>query len=473
MSALDYSILVIYIAMVVWVGVKLGGKQRDASDFFAAAGHAPWWLVCASIVATETSVLTVVGIPALAFSSDLGFLQLVLGYIVGRYLVARWFIPRYQSGEILSVYEWIGGRLGKGIARLSSGVFVVTRIAADGVRVYAGAVVIQEAFGIELWPSVLVMVAACLVLTLLGGLRAVLWTDIIQLGIYVLGALVAVVFLFQSLPGDFIQQAQEAGKLTVFHFDLNFTMDYSFLSGLIGGAVFTLASHGADHLIVQRTLSCGSVSAAQRAMVCSGWLVLLQMALFLGLGLLLWGHYGALGVDVPAANAFPRFIVEGLPIGVRGLVIAAIFSAAISTLSSSLSAIASTLIADFTRVRGTSRELLASRAAVVGAAVAFVVATVVFIQSDGQKVDLVGLALGIATITYAPLLGLFGYVLLVKQPSARVAWLAFAVSVVATIWLKWMGPSLGWPWLTPLGASGFLFVAGVVHLAMGRDSQSV
>ncbi len=448
-------------AAVVWLGIAIGGKQHNASDFFSAAGRAPWWLVSGSIVATETSILTVVGIPALAYDTDFRFLQLVAGYVLGRYLVAWLFIPKYHRGAMVSVYEWVKSRLGSRLSKVSAAVFISTRLAADGVRVYAGAVVLQEAFQLGFWLSASIILVASLLLTLLGGLRAVLWTDFIQLIIYVCGALFALFVVWQKLPAGAIVEAWEMGKFQVFDFNLWSSSDYSLWSGLFGGAVFTLASHGTDQLIVQRSLSCANVRLAQRAMVVSGWAILFQMVLFLTLGVFLWGYFHGQDPELAGPQAFPRFIVSELPVGVRGLLVAAIFSAAISTLSSSLSAISASWIADFSRHVGSTRELIASRKTVVVAALGFALTCFLFRETREGPVDLVGFALGIATMTYSALLGTFIYAFIEKSPNSQSALAGFVSAFSITALIRFSGLGVAWPWLTPIGTASFLIVAWV------------
>ncbi|MCB1043862.1 MAG: hypothetical protein KDC35_13035 [Acidobacteria bacterium] len=466
MTWIDTIILIAYIIVVVVSGLGLAGSQKSAVDYFAAGAKARWWLVSASIVATETSVLTIVGVPALSYAQNFHFIQVVFGYVLGRYIVAIWFIPHYLGETRISVYQWLKERLGAAVSKTASGIFILTRVAADGVRVYAGAVVVQEAFGIPLGPSIISILAICLVLALIGGLRAVLWTDFIQLLIYGAGAVISITILLERGTTTW-NMALTQGKLEWLRWDLDFSADYTLWAGLLGGAVFTLASHGADQLIVQRTLACGSLAGAKRAMITSGWAILIQMSLFLILGTLLWGFFQT-SPEIAAANAYPRFIISELPQGLRGLMVAAVFAAAVSTISSSITSVGASFMADFTSLMGGKSEMRHARAAVLATTVVFAAATFSFVALNDAPVDLVGLAMGIATLTYSPLLGMFLYALWVGEPKTNSVVAALICSVAAVALFKFGGWSVGWPWLTPLGTFTFVCVARLSDLVQSR-----
>jgi solute:Na+ symporter, SSS family len=468
LSAADVLVLVVYGVGVVTFGLWAGGRQRSAEDYFLGGRNLPWWAVCGSIVATETSTLTVIGIPAVAYFGPLTFLQLTIGYFLGRTLVALVLLPRYFRGELKTAYGFLGDRFGDGMRAVASVTFLGTRLLADGVRLFATAIPIQviiRAAGVDVgYPVVILGIAIVTALyTYVGGIRAVVWMDVVQMGIYVGGAVIALILLAPALS-DALPAAAAAGKLQVIDWGMAdglgmlLTSTYAFPVAVAGGMFFSMASHGADQLIVQRVLSCRTLGDGQRAMIWSGAFVALQFALFLAVGLGLWAFYGGqpladLGL-LRGDELFPLFILQEMPVGLRGLLFAGIIAAAMSTLSSSLNALAGSTLMDLVERVGGWRPapeaaLRLSRILTLFWAVIFVGFATLFTGLDNPVVEL---GLGVAGFTYGGLLGAFGLGLFSRRARQLDAVAAFVVAVVATtlvifgVWWSVMEGAWVWDW---------------------------
>ena len=325
-TVLDGLVLVAYLGGTTALGLYLGGRQRNARDYFVADQNIPWWGVLFSVVASETSALTFISIPGLSYIGNLGFLQIVAGYILGRIVVAYTLLPRYYDGQLVTAYALLESRFGLTTRRFTSIVFMATRAVADSVRVFATAIPIALIIG-PVVPREYVMPAAILVLGVLtviytykGGMRAVVWTEMVQAGVYLLGGLAAIVLLGRAIPGGWnaiLSAASQSGKLQVLDWYTGFDRPHTVFAGLLGGGFLAMASHGADQLIVQRLLSSRSLTDARRALIGSGFVVFGQFTLFLLIGIGLFQLYG--GKTFPATDAiFPTFIVENMPQGCSG-----------------------------------------------------------------------------------------------------------------------------------------------------------
>ncbi|MBM3975254.1 MAG: transporter [Planctomycetes bacterium] len=357
LSALDLVLLCAYMLGTVGFGLWMGRGQKSASDYLLGGRDLPWWTLLLSIVATETSTATFLSVPGIAYAAkfgtgDLRFLQLPLGYIVGRTIAAYTLVPMYCRGELFTAYDVLRHKSGPAVRTLASGLFLLTRTLADGLRLYLTAVVLQTMFGWSLPVAVLLTSAGTLAYTVVGGIKAVVWTDVAQFFVYMAGAGAALLVIGGKVDGGLSQIASDAaasGRLRVFDFGLDFSTPYTFWAGLLGGAVLTIGSHGVDQMIVQRYLSARSLGDAQKALLWSGPLVFAQFALFLAIGHGLAAFYAANPPAQPFGKGdavFADFLVHHLPIGLVGLVLGAVFSAAMSTLSSSLSASAGALVND-------------------------------------------------------------------------------------------------------------------------------
>src|SRR3954468_7816817 len=345
---LDFLVIIAYLVGITALGIWVGRKQKDSKDYFVADRSIAWWAVMISVVASETSALTFISIPGLAYVGNLGFLQVAMGYLLGRIVVATVLLPRYYHGELVTAYTLLETRFGLATRRFTSIVFMVTRGMADSVRVFATAVPIALIIG-PLLPPAAVMPTAVLVLgtltviyTIRGGMRAVVWTEIVQASVYLIGGISAFALIVHMIPGGWESisaTANGANKLKIFDFRLVRDQPHTIWAGLIGGAFLSMASHGADQLIVQRLLSAKTLRDSQMAIIGSGVVIIVQFALFLMIGIGLWvlNH----GVSFPIADAiFPTFIIQDMPHGFVGLLLAAILAATMSTHSGAINSLA-------------------------------------------------------------------------------------------------------------------------------------
>jgi solute:Na+ symporter, SSS family len=468
---LDTAILVAYLAGITWFGIKIAGKQSTTKDYFLGGRKIPWWAVCFAIVATETSTLTFISIPGLAYMTNLNFLQLTFGYFLGRLVVAYIILPAYFRGELGTAYSYLSSRFGTPMKNLASGVFMLTRLAADGVRLFATAIplalILQGTFiAANLsseWiyiGSILIIALVSLSYTYVGGLRAVVWMDVVQLFIYFTGVIAAIIIVSGELDGGFFNgftRASEAGKLEIFNFSFEgglrgfFSTPYTFIASLLGGAFLSMASHGIDQLIVQRLLAAGSLIASRKAIILSGGIIILQFALFLFLGSLLYLFYG--GAEIKPDEVFPRFIIEEMPSGLTGLIIAALFAAAMSTLSSSITALGSATMYDYImpyyKRLTTVNEIAISRLITLIWCLLLVGSAILFMQSSQIVVEL---ALSIASFTYGGLLGTFFLGVLFKSPRLKHAIPAFLTGIFFMVYII-LFTSVAWTWYTLIGAA--------------------
>jgi SSS family transporter len=434
-TALDIVVLLAYIIGVTALGTWLGGRQHDARDYFLGGRGLPWWAICFSIVATETSALTFISVPATAYTSDFWFIQLAFGYLIGRILVAVVLLPRYFRGELTTAYELLGERFGPMARRFASSIFMVTRAFADSVRVFAAAIPIALITGLPYWQAILIAGVVTVVYTYYGGLRAVVWIDVVQMGLYLLGGAAALFVIAAALPDGWAgitAAGSAADKFRVIHLEGGFGDGRWLFTGLIGGAFLSMASHGVDHLIVQRLLASHSLREARMAVIGSGMLVLVQFALFLFVGVGLFAYYQGQTFATPD-EIFPRFIIEGLPPGLSGLIVAGILAAMMSTVSSSLNSLASASTHDlYAPITGRTDEMHLLRVGrmftllwsgvLIGGAMLF--------RLVQQGTPIVVIALQIASFTYGGLLGGFLLGVLSKTARERDAILGMAVAIV-------------------------------------------
>ncbi len=437
LTGVGLAVVLGYAAFVAVLGSLLGRRQKDAGDYFLADRAVPWWAACFSIVATETSALTVISVPATAYTGGLWMLQLAAGYVVGRVAVALFLLPRYFRGETATAYAFLRGRFGERARRFASLVFLVTRLLADGVRIFATAIPLGVITGLPLWLSILAIGVFTLVYSYYGGLKAVVWVDVAQLFIYLAGG-IAVLWVLAGRAGGWegmLAAAEAGGRLDVLHWTGGFADAKWVLTGVVGGAFLSMASHGADHLVVQRLLASPGLRDARLALVGSGVIVFLQFALFLLIGAGLWVFYRGEAAARPE-SVFPRFALEQLPPGISGLVVAAILAAA---MSSSLNALAAVSVHDL-YVPLTGRDD-AAHLLRVGKRFTLLWGVVTIAVSLGfqlvsQGTPLVVIALQIASFTYGGLLGGFLLGLVSRRARERDAVLGMAVAVgaMAALW---------------------------------------
>ena len=482
LNTLDLVVIGCYLAGVTLFGLRFSSGQQTLKGYFLADNAIPWWAISLSIVAAETSTLTVISVPGLAYDKDFSFLQLVMGYLIGRVVVSFVLIPQYFRGELVTAYQLIERRFGQRLRSLTAGVFLVTRAAAEGVRVFAVAIVVRVALGGLLTGvsdferdlvAIAIVTALTLLYTLKGGLKAASWTDVMQQTVYVAGTIVGLVTILHLVPGGWTtvrEVAGHAGKFRVFDFTFDWTTKYTLWSGVIGGTFLTTASHGTDQLIVQRLLAARSERQAQVALLSSGVVVFFQFSLFLMIGAMLYVFYR---IYPPAAaftrtdTIFPVFIVSHMPHGVSGLLIAAILAAAMSNLSAALNSLSSTSMVDFyIRLRPLTSEIrriwLSRAAMVVWALVLFGLA---LLARHGGRVIEVGLT--IASIAYGGMLGVFLLGVLTRKASERGAMMGMICGLALNLYL-WLFTSVAFTWYVTLGSMVTFAVGYAASLALGQ-----
>ncbi len=505
---IDFLVLILYFAGVIVFGIVLSGRQKTTSDYFLGGHQIPWWAVLFSVVATETSTLTFISIPAVAYGGNLTFLQITFGYITGRTIVSFLFLPKYHQGRLSTAYQFLGRRFGSSLRTITSSTFMVTRLLADGVRLFASAIpiaIILRLAGARISDlniyliAILMISTVTVIYTFLGGIKAVVWMDVIQMGVYIGGALLAVWILLSRLSPDLTGTAhmvQEAGKLKFIDFGqgMNFknfiAQPYTFFTALFGGAVFSIASHGTDQLIVQRLLTTKNLRSSQKALIGSGLVVFLQFALFMFIGLLLFGFYGGQTPDqlglATADEIFAKFIVEEIPAGLSGLIIAAILAAAMSTLSSSINSLASSTTLDiykphWGKTNSPEKDLKISRKitifwgfVITGSAFFF---AALQLNSSGERPAVVELGLSIASYTYGGLLGVFLLGVLSKKIRQTDALFGFFSGLTALLFLvqgpiqkllPGQGLNLAWPLYTVVGASIVIIMGHISFIVRRR-----
>ncbi len=469
LDKLDLTIIALYLAGITLFGLRFRKKQRSLRDYFLADRDIPWWAISLSIVAAETSTLTIISIPGLAYDTNLMFLQVVLGYVVGRVIISFVLLPHYFRGDLYTAYELIERRFGKKLRSLTAGLFLMTRAAAEGVRVYAVAIVVAIALGTGEIASIAIITALTLIYTFEGGLAAVIWTDVVQTVIYVGGTLVGLFTILHLVPGGWPaihSAAESAGKFRVFDFTPDFWKPYTFWAGLIGGAFLTTASHGTDQLIVQRLLAARNQRQSVLALLSSGVAILFQFALFLLVGVMLFAFY-----HVPSANfgkadrIYPTFIISQMPHGISGLLIAAILAAAMSNLSAALNSLSSSSIIDFYLQRHPQvderRKIRLSRIATLLWALLLFGLAVLSLNKVGRVIEV---GLQIASVAYGALLGVFLLGVLTRRANQTGAIVGMVCGFVAELCL-WLDTRVPWTWYVAIGTV-VTFTVGYAGSAM-------
>lgn len=465
MGYVDLTVLLVYFAGVLAVGMAFARRSDGtAADYMLGSKDSPWWVILASIVATETSTVTFLSIPGFAYGRDLAWLQIALGFVVGRFVVASLLLPGYFQGTLFTSYELLTRRFGAATGRTASVLFLLTRTLADGLRLFLTALVVQEMTGLSLAVAIVVTGVVTLAYCYVGGLRAVLWTDFVQLLVYLGGAVAAAVVLVDRLPGGLaglFREAEAAGKLRIFDFGFDLTNPFGFWAGLLGGLFLTLGSHGVDQMTVQRFLAARDLRDARRALTSSGFVVFGQFALFLLLGVGLWSFYQHFPPAVAferGDRVFARFILDELPVGLVGLLLGALFAAAMSTLSSSLNSCATVAARDLVRSPTPERELAATRwwtVVFAGAQIA------VALLGQGLATSVVNAVLGIAGFSTGIVLGVFFLGRFVPRAGGREALVGIAVGG-AGMTAIYFGTSLAWPWYSLVGSLSTLGAGALV-----------
>jgi SSS family transporter len=484
----DLALVLAYLVGITLFGLRFRkANQGTLRAYFLADRDIPWWAIALSIVAAETTTLTLISVPGLAYTGDFGFLQLGFGYLLGRIVICILFLPRYFRGELLTAYQLIGQRFGRRLHRFTAFLFLVMRAAAEGVRVFAVAIVVGIAIGTGDVASIAILTALTLLYTFEGGMKAVIWTDVLQVCLYGIGSVVAFLTTCNKIPGGFhalLAGASMAHKLTIFHFSWSISETYTFQAGLIGGCFLTMASHGTDQLMVQRLLAAKNLRDSRLALLVSGVIICFQFALFLFIGAGLFVYYRSTGVVPPGGpdRIFPAFIVSEMPLGIAGLMIAAILAAAMSNLSAALNALASTSVVDFYLPRhpetSQPRRIKLSRAMTVFWAL--VLCALAIVSRSGGHVVEVGLL--IASVLSGAMLGVFllGTLSRRANQSGTMAGMVAGCVVNLLLWLQphsiaisfvpMVFPKVAWTWFVLIGSlvtcivgyvASFIFPSGL------------
>jgi SSS family solute:Na+ symporter len=471
LNRIDLAIIALYLAGITLFGLRFRKRQRTMRDYFLADRDIPWWAISLSIVAAETSTLTIISIPGLAYDSNLTFLQVVMGYVVGRVIISFVLLPQYFRGDLYTAYQLIERRFGSTLRTVTASLFLLTRAAAEGVRVYAVSIVVSIALGTGEITSIAIITLLTLIYTFEGGLAAVIWTDVVQTFIYIGGTLVGLFTILHLIPGGWDSAHAIGAGLNKFQvFDFSFfslAKPYTIWAGIIGGAFLTTASHGTDQLIVQRLLAARNQRQSALALLSSGVAILFQFGLFLFVGVMLFAYYQAPSSTFGRADRiYPTFIVSHMPHGISGLLIAAILAAAMSNLSAALNSLSSSSMMDFyfrfkTGMSETKRLRLARLATVFWALVLFALA-VLALHRVGRVVEV---GLQIASIAYGALLGVFLLGVLTKRANQNGA-LAGMICGLATELYLWRMTRVAFTWWVAIGTSVTFLVGYAASLAL-------
>jgi len=481
---LDLVIVLGYLAGVVAAGAVFARRQKTTAQYFLGGRHVPWWAVSASIVATETSTITFISVPGLIYreGGDFGFLQLVFGYLLGRIAISVLLIPSYFRRELLTVYQLLQARFGGAVKALAAGLFVAMRTVADGVRLLLTAFVVAAVYAAfsagadvetAVVASILVIGVVMIFFTLLGGMEAVIWIEVVQLAIYVAGAVAAAIVLLREIPGGWetARALGEAhGKFRLFHFEWDWSKPFTFWAGLIGGCFLTMSTHGTDQYLVQRYLCTDRPKKATTALLTSGAVVLVQFTGFLVIGLLLFAFYRPFeqGYGLAGDRVFPDFIARHLPEGLSGLVVAAILAAA---MSSSLNSIAATAVSDLYRPLASGRDdrhyLAVSRWLTLLAGAAQIAVALAIRHKTRSALDT---ALAVASILNGPVLGVFLLGAFSRRAATAAAFAGMTAGLLAVL-AVWLLTPVAWPWYTAVGSLTTLAVGSA--LGLGRRVEQV
>jgi SSS family transporter len=470
MRYLDLAVVAAYLVGITWFGAQFRRSQKTLRDYFLGGRQAPWWAIALSIVSAETSTLTIIGTPTLGFTGNLGFLQVVFGYLLARVVISLLFLPHYFRGEMFTAYELMQRRFGPRIRKLTAGTFLVIRALAEGVRVFAISIVISIVLGTGEIASIVVIVCLTLFYTFEGGMTAVIWTDVVQMFLYVAGAVLSFFVILDHIPGGWatvVAVAAPAGKFTLldFRFELSaefFSRTYTFWAGLIGGCFLTTASHGTEQLMVQRLLAARSQGESRAALLASWVVIFFQFSLFLLVGVILYVYHRQAGLAAPEPldRLYPAFVWQHLPTGLAGLVVAAVLAAAMSNLSAALNSLASTSIMDFLK------PVLAARAAGAtpaseearwlrrarGATVVWGVVLLGIGTLARHWGPVLEAGLTIASIVYGGLLGVFLLGILTRRVGEVAAMAGMLAGFAVMIYVKFCTP-IAWTWYVLIGTS--------------------
>ena len=481
MRYIDLGIIVAYLAGVTWLGAHFRTSQKSLKDYFLGGHSAPWWALALSIVSAETSTLTVIGTPTLSFAGNFAFLQLVLGYLLARVVISTLFLPHYFRGEMFTAYELMRRRFGERIRKLTAGTFLLLRTMAESVRVFAMSLIIAIILGTGEVTSVLVIICLTLFYTFLGGLTAVIWTDVMGMSLYVGGAVASLIVILHQIPGGWDHVSTVAGaahKFQIFDFRFALTAEffarrYSFWAGLIGGCFLTTASHGVEQLMVQRLLAAKSENQSRAALFCSWIVIAFQFTMFLLIGVLLFVYRTDAHLPAPSApdRVYPEFVWQHLPVGLAGLIMAAILAAGVSNLSGALNALSSTTVMDLYRPISGHREeshylRVARWSTIAWGGILF---TVGLIARQWGSVLEAGLT--IASILYGSLLGVFLLGLLTKSVREPAAMTGMLAGLITMLYVRF-ATHIAFTWYVLIGTAATFATGWVVSRLLGDGSRA-
>jgi len=473
----DLVIVLAYLLAVTALGIYFRRGQKNVHDYFLGGRSAPWWAIAFSIVATETSTLTIIGTPAIAYGhgGNLTFLQLVFGYLIGRILIVLLLLPGYFRGEFFTAYALIEKRFGTGMRALAASTFLVTRAIAEGVRVAAIALVVSVVLGTSERLAVFIVIALTIVYTFEGGMKAVIWTDVAQFLLYLAGSAITFFFLLHRIPGGWAEVSQIAAanghKLNFLDFSFNLATKYTFWSGLIGGAFLTMASHGTDQTIVQRLLAARNERDSRAALIASGFIVLFQFTLFLLVGVLLFvfsQHAPLLAAGQRTDAILPTFLVREMPTGLAGILLASILAVAMSNASGSLNALAASTVLDFSRLSGHQTDpasflKLSRRVTLVWGAVLICFGLV----SWGPLLEA---GLTVASLPFGSLLGLFLLGTLDKRATSAGATIGMFTGLAAILSV-WRFTPVAFTWYVLIGSAVTFLVGSLMSRLLPASAE--
>ena len=481
MRLLDLGVIVFYLIAITIFGAQFRRQQKSLKDYFLGGKNAPWWAIALSIVSAETSTLTVIGTPGLAFNGNLGFLQVVFGYLLARVVISVLLMPHYFRGEMYTAYEVMQRRFGQRIRKLTAGAFLVLRALAEGVRVFAISIVVSIVLDTGEAASILLIVCLTVFYTFEGGMTAVIWTDVVQMFLYIFGAILSFFVILQKIPGGWdtvLAAAAPAGKFQILDFSFSlsasfFSQTYTFWAGIIGGCFLTTASHGTEQLMVQRLLAARDITQSRVSLYASWVVIFFQFTLFLVIGVLLWVYFAQTGLQPPEQpdRIYPQFIWDNLPAGLAGLVVAAILAAAMSNLSAALNSLASTTVMDFLRPLSSAPRTDTQWLRIARGATLFwgaVLTIVAWIARQWGSVLEAGLS--IASVVYGSLLGVFLLGVLTRRVQERAATAGMAAGLLTMLFVKTQ-TQIAWTWYVLIGTSATFLVAYAASFLLSERSR--
>ena len=468
LSTIDLTIIAGYLLIIITIGIWYGRKEENLEDYFLGGRRVAWVAVLLSIVATETSALTFIGTPAFAYNHNWTYIQLLIGTIIARFIIAELFIKQFYRYKVYTVYEYLSIRFGTGSKNCASIVFLITRILASGVRLFGASIIVSVATGLSPLNSIIIIATAAVLYTVIGGIKAVIWTDVCQAIILFGGGLIVLFFIFHNIPNGWegvMNITHGLSKFKLLDFSLNPRAAYTIWAGIIGSTFLTLATHGTDQDLVQRMLTAKDYVRSKRALIASGFADIPIVILFLAIGSLLFAYYQAIpvpGLPEKADDIFPYYIVHHLPQGLTGLLIASVFAAAMSSIDSALNSLSTTWVNDFYRPyikKDASEHHYLTMAKAFTILFGLFLIFIAFLSRDTTQVLILGLKIG--TFTYGALLGVFLLGILTKRGNDVGNTISIGISIVTILLINFY-TEVAWVWYVMIGTFvtftvGYLF----------------